>query len=182
MGVDQALSLGFIDRITGEDQPTNETNQIMSILDKFKAAPDEALVAKVDSLETDLTAALTELQDLQATVSGKDESIANLTNEKEALQNELNELKESSSKALAEADKAVEAAEAKATPEAIQAEVDKQNAKAGVEPAEVVEVTGASPSDDKEFLAKWEKASVSEIHALKTSDPEAFKRLQALTN
>lgn len=137
-----------------------------------------ALEAENAELEKDLQESSSQVTQAQEDAKTAVEAKAGLEQKIEQLQSENETLKTKAE----EAETAKADAEAKATPEAIQALVDASMAKAGVEPAEVIENSEHSETDDAAFKAKWADASVAEIFALKKSDPEAFNRLQSLTN
>jgi ATP-dependent Clp endopeptidase proteolytic subunit ClpP len=184
MPAKEALEKGFVDKIiTGSqtekidkspNKPHNESNP-MSILDKFK--PDEALTAKVESLETDLAASLTELQEAKAELVNKDEAIADL----EARIAET----EQSSKELAA--QAAEAAEAVAKS---QKETEEAKESAGALAAEMlaeaahpqIEADNAAPATDESIVADYLKLPIGPARAeYRAKHSEVFARFDEIT-
>ena len=184
MQAPEALEKGFVDEVITGDQsesidkstnkPHNESNS-MSILDKFK--PDEALTAKVDSLETDLAASLTELQEAKAEIVNKDEAIADL----EA------KLAETEKASQEMAKQAAETAEAVAKSEA---EVVEAKESAGALAAEMlaeaahpqIEADNAAPASDESIVADYLKLPVGPARAeYRAKHSEVFARFDEIT-
>lgn len=175
LDVEQALEQGFIDNIIGEESsPSNQTQQIMFSNRAELKAQVETLTADVTDLENELKAATEQLEaskeiaeaniQLQADIEALNTTNQELQAEIETLTAKKNE------------------AEAKASPEAITAQVTAEVAKAGIEPLEVVSDEEAKSDSDKELLAQWKGKTPTELFNLKKSDPETFARLVKLTN
>ena len=184
MTASESLERGFVHEVLKGnkpekiDKPNNSTQKQttnMSILDKFK--PDEALTAKVDSLETDLAASLTELQGLQAEVITKDETISELQASLATTEQASKEL----------ATQAAETAEAVA-----KAEVDLKAAKesAGEKAAEMlaqaahpqIEADNAAPATDETLVAEYIKLPVGSARAdFRAKHPSVFARFDEIT-
>lgn len=168
MGVDQALALGFIDRITGEES-TQPTNKIMGLLDKLK--PDDALVAKVEATEKELTEVQAELDEAKTLITnaaeemaGKDNQIAELTKQLEAKTTEATDL-------TAKVEETEKEVENKAE------EVKKAEESAGKKASEML-AEAAHPQIKSDVGTKEEKTSFdlyAEYREIQSKDPVAAK-------
>ena len=184
MTASEALEKGFIDQILKGSEPEkidkpNESTQnkisTMSILDKFK--PDEALTAKVDSLETDLAASLSELQTAHAAIVSKDELNAELTAklaETEAASTELAKQAATAAEEIAKLGSEVKEAEESAGQKASEMLASAAHPQ--------IEADNAAPATDESIVAEYLKIPVGAARAeFRAKNPDVFARFNEIT-